>query len=83
MNFKRYVTTHPMARDYAAFRAKVERDRKSLVPMAGSLRRDGTLSPDDYDESAYQYHLYVQWQCDEQKRWLARQRKRTRRVSLS
>jgi 4-alpha-glucanotransferase len=68
-SFKKYVTTHPMARDYAAFRAKVERERKVWFywPSAACA---GTLTADDYDESAYQYHLYVQWQCDEQKRWL-------------
>ena len=58
-----------MARDYAAFRAKVERERKVWFywPSAACA---GTLTADDYDEGAYQYHLYVQWQCDEQKRWL-------------
>ncbi len=63
-----------MARDYAVFRAKMERERKSWLhwPVAG---RDGTLTSDDYDESAYHYHLYVQWQCDEQTRRLRDQTK--------
>ena len=72
--FKSYVASHPLARDYAVFRAKVERERKSWLhwPVAG---RDGILTSDDYDESAYHYHLYVQWQCDEQTRRLRDQTK--------
>jgi 4-alpha-glucanotransferase len=67
--FKKYVATHPLARDYAAFRAKVERERTVWLRWP-STAGAGTLTPDDYDESAYQYHLYVQWQCEEQKRRL-------------
>jgi len=72
--FKSYAASHPLARNYAAFRAKMERERKSWLhwPRAG---RDGILTPDDYDESAYHYHLYVQWQCDEQTRRLHDQTK--------
>ena len=72
--FRSYVASHPLARDYAIFRAKVERERKSWLhwPIAG---RDGILTSDDYDESAYHYHLYVQWQCDEQTRRLRDQTK--------
>lgn len=72
--FRSYVASHPLARDYAVFRAKVERERKSWLhwPVAG---RDGILNSDDYDESAYHYHLYVQWQCDEQTRRLRDQTK--------
>ena len=72
--FRSYVASHPLARDYAVFRAKVERERKSWLhwPRAG---RDGILTSDDYDESAYHYHLYVQWQCDEQTRRLRDQTK--------
>jgi 4-alpha-glucanotransferase len=64
-SFDQYVATHPMAQDYAAFRAKTERER---APWARWRQggRDGTLSRGDYDEAARQYHLYVQWQADEQ-----------------
>ena len=68
-SFKRYATTHATARDYAAFRAVVERYRTVWFQWPDSARA-GTLSPGDYDEQAYQYHLYVQWQCEEQNRWL-------------
>ena len=52
----------------------MERERKSWLhwPRAG---HDGILTSDDYDESAYHYHLYVQWQCDEQTRRLRDQTK--------
>ena len=72
--FRSYVASHPLVRDYAVFRAKVERERKSWLhwPRAG---HDGILTSDDYDESAYHYHLYVQWQCDEQTRRLRDQTK--------
>jgi 4-alpha-glucanotransferase len=69
-SFKKYVTTHPLARDYAAFCAKVERERTVWFHWPPTACA-GRLIADDYDESAYQYHLYVQWQCDEQKRHLS------------
>jgi 4-alpha-glucanotransferase len=68
-SFEKFVATHPRIRDYAAFRAKVERERKSWRHWEPA-RRDGALTPNDYDETARQYHLYVQWQCAEQTRLL-------------
>jgi len=68
-SFKRYATGHATARDYAAFRAAVERHRTVWFEWPDAAR-SGTLSPGDYDEHAYHYHLYVQWQCEEQNRWL-------------
>jgi hypothetical protein len=64
-SFRRYIETHPAAEDYAAFRAKVERDGTPWNHWP-SPQRDGTLSAADYDESIKQYHLYVQWQANEQ-----------------
>ena len=63
--FENYVATHPVAQDYAAFRARTEREQKSwlLWPVAP---RDGKLRVDDYDANTQRYHLYVQWLCDEQ-----------------
>jgi 4-alpha-glucanotransferase len=65
MAFQHFIDTHPQARDYAAFRAKVERERKpwELWPTD---QRDGNLGVDDYDAKAGQYHLYVQWLAQEQ-----------------
>ena len=68
-SFKRYAANHPRMRDYAAFRAEGERYRTVWFQWPAAAR-DGTLSPGDYDEKNYDYHLYVQWQCDEQNRRL-------------
>ena len=72
--FQRFVETHPQAQDYAAFRAKVERERTpwELWPAA---HRDGRLAAGDYDEKVRQYHLYVQWQAEEQMHALAEKTK--------
>ena len=72
--FQRFVETHPQAQDYAAFRAKVERERKPWELWPG-VHRDGTLGAGDYDEKAKQYHLYVQWQAEEQMQALAEKMK--------
>ena len=68
--FEHFIEAHPQARDYAAFRAKVERARTpwELWPAA---HRDGKLEAADYDERIKQYHLYVQWQAEEQMQALA------------
>lgn len=64
-SFEKFAATHPRAQDYAAFRAKVERERKSWLHWDGA-RRDGFLTANDYDEQRKRYHLYVQWLCAEQ-----------------
>ena len=79
-SFERFIASHPRARDYAAFRAKVERERKSWFHW-NSAGRDGVLSPNDYDELAQRYHLYVQWQCAEQTS-LLQERARARGTAL-
>ena len=62
--FERFIETHPQAQDYAAFRAKVEREGKPWELWEPS-HRDGKLEAGDYDERIKQYHLYVQWQAEE------------------
>jgi 4-alpha-glucanotransferase len=64
-SFEKFSATYPRAQDYAAFRAKVERERRSWLYWEGS-RRDGRLTANDYDESCKRYHLYAQWLCAEQ-----------------
>ncbi len=64
-SFEKFSATYPRAQDYAAFRAKVERERRSWLYWEGS-RRDGQLTANDYDESCKRYHLYAQWLCAEQ-----------------
>src|SRR4029453_10270312 len=68
--FEHFIETHPQAQDYAAFRAKVEREAApwELWP---AVHRDGRLAAGDYDEKVKQYHLYVQWQAEEQMHELA------------
>ncbi len=67
--FEAFIAAHPKVQDYAAFRARVERERSSWLRW-GERERDGALAPNGGDEPARLYHLYVQWQCDEQTRWL-------------
>lgn len=68
-SFKRFVAAQPGLREYAAFRAKGERERKTW-PHWPEADRNGALAPNGYDERAKSYHLYVQWLCDEEARWL-------------
>jgi 4-alpha-glucanotransferase len=68
-SFDHFVAAHPGLEDYAAFRAKGERERKTW-PHWPEADRDGVLPPNSYEERAKSYHLYVQWLCDEQARWL-------------
>jgi 4-alpha-glucanotransferase len=67
--FQKYRTANPRAEDYAAFRAAVEKRRGSWWEWPAPARA-GTLTAGDYDESVKRYHLYVQWQADEQLRAL-------------
>jgi 4-alpha-glucanotransferase len=64
-DFENFIAAHPMARDYAAFRAKVERERK-VWERWPAASRNGTLKAKDYDKKVFQYHLFVQWQAHEQ-----------------
>lgn len=60
-----YCRVHPDALRYAQFRAALERQGRPWRQWPHRLR-NGVLRPGDYDESAFQYHLYAQWQADEQ-----------------
>ncbi len=64
-HFESYVAAHPLAQDYAAFRAKTEREGKSWLHWPAE-NCDGALPPDAIDDDAKRYHLYVQWLCVEQ-----------------
>ena len=68
-NFENFVAARPGLSEYATFRAKGERERKTW-PYWPEADRNGALTPNGYDERAKLYHLYVQWLCDEQARWL-------------
>jgi 4-alpha-glucanotransferase len=75
VNFERFAAAHPAAQDYAAFRAKAERERATWQYWQQE-QCDGTLRAGDYDEDARQYHLYVQWLADEQMRALGEKTQR-------
>jgi 4-alpha-glucanotransferase len=68
-SFESFIASRSALRDYAAFRAKGERERKTW-PHWPEADRSGALTPGGYDERAKSYHLYVQWLCDEQALWL-------------
>jgi 4-alpha-glucanotransferase len=63
--FERFVAGCPRAPDYAAFRAKVEREGRDWQQWP-AVNRDGTLRSSDFDDHAKNYHLYAQWLADEQ-----------------
>jgi 4-alpha-glucanotransferase len=68
-SFENFVAARPRLQDYAAFRAKSERERKPWSHWPEAVR-DSVLAPSDYAERARSYHLYAQWLCEEQARWL-------------
>lgn len=63
--FRRWAEENPGARDYARFRATVEKQRASWTKWPERLR-EGTLLGGDYEPEAEHYHLYVQWLAREQ-----------------
>ncbi len=68
--FEMHVAQNGELQSYARFRAVVEKMRTSWRRWPARLR-DGTVLPGDFAESNCNYHLYVQWLCDEQLRAFA------------
>ncbi len=62
---ERFAAERTELDDYAAFRAVGERHQTGW-PVWPEEARDGRITPSDYDESAMQYHRYVQWLADDQ-----------------
>ncbi len=65
-----YLASRPEVRDYAAFRAAVEK----LGPDWRAWRqkqRDGELGPHDYDPATARYYEYAQWRAHTQMRIVA------------
>lgn len=50
----------PLLEDYARFRAVWERQARPW-PQWPDRQRSGRIEPGDYDQSAFEYHLYAQW----------------------
>lgn len=71
LSFERFLHETPAAERYAAFRAVTERHRKPWQEWPQPLR-EGTLADGDFDSSARDYHLYVQWLMHEQMQDTAR-----------
>ncbi|MDZ7618862.1 MAG: 4-alpha-glucanotransferase, partial [Patescibacteria group bacterium] len=65
-----YCRKNPEAERFAQFRAVGERQGQAWPHWPEPLC-SGTLSPDDYDRSVFHYHLFTQWQVDEQLEALA------------
>jgi len=64
---EQYRFNHPHADAYARFRAAAERHGNDWLQWPERLRK-GDIRPGDYEESAFRYHLYAQWQAEEQLR---------------
>ncbi|MFG0334382.1 MAG: 4-alpha-glucanotransferase [Maioricimonas sp. JB049] len=56
---------HPELNRYAAFRAVGDRQGEVWTHWPGR-QRDGTIDESDYDQTDYRYHLYTQWQVEQQ-----------------
>ncbi len=68
--FSHFLKNKPEVRDYAVFRALFEKQKKSW-PSWPSKWNAGTVTADEYDKEARDYHMYVQWMADEQLRGTA------------
>ncbi len=64
---EQYCRECPDAEDFARFRAVGER-QGHFWPQWPEPLRSGEIGPDDYDEGVYRYHLYTQWQIQQQLR---------------
>ncbi|QGP93896.1 4-alpha-glucanotransferase [Neomoorella glycerini] len=71
-----WLAGKPAARDYARFRAAVEKQRAAWTEWPSRMR-EGCLKEGDYDTEAMQYHLYVQWQAQRQVQALATRARRS------
>lgn len=63
--FDAFLARAPAAEPYARFQATAERQGAPWPAWPASLR-DAALTPADYDDAAYRYHLYAQWLAAEQ-----------------
>lgn len=69
---RRWAAKNPAVRDYARFRATVEKQRTGWPAWPDRLQR-GMLQAGDYAPETARYHLYVQWLAHEQLQALAAQ----------
>lgn len=71
----RFAEAKPHLKDYAAFRAVLER-RGEPWQLWPERLREGSLAPADWDEDDRRYHLWAQWAADRQLRGLASEARR-------
>jgi 4-alpha-glucanotransferase len=64
---EQYCRENPRVETYARFRAAAERHGNDWTRWPSRLR-DGEIQAGDYEESTFRYHLYAQWQTEEQLR---------------
>ncbi|NLY00999.1 MAG: 4-alpha-glucanotransferase [Rhodopirellula sp.] len=64
---ERYRSEHPRVDEFARFRAVGERQGRTWTEWPEPLR-GGRIVSGDYDEAVHRYHLYTQWQIEEQLR---------------
>jgi 4-alpha-glucanotransferase len=69
-DFQRFLEAKPLASPYARFRATMEA-RRATWPLWPAALRGGAIASSDYAEENWRYHLYVQWQAQEQLRQLS------------
>lgn len=70
--YRAFLTERPDLRDYARFRAEVDR-RRSWWSEWPRSERDGALAGDPEDDGPGRYHLFVQWLAHRQlERWTDR-----------
>lgn len=69
--FESWLEENPQVRDYAIFRAVCER-HGAAPPDWPEQKGPGEITPEDYDESSYRYHTYVQWIAEQQLAEIAR-----------
>jgi 4-alpha-glucanotransferase len=67
--FRRFLEQYPAVEDYALFMAAGERHGRRWMDWPEALR--GPRRAEEVDERARRYHLYAQWQADEQLQALA------------
>ena len=67
--FRRFVSEHPEVESYAFFQAAGERHGRDWRGWPSTS--EGSVEHADVDRRAHHYHLYAQWQADEQLRGLA------------
>jgi 4-alpha-glucanotransferase len=63
--FKAFLQRHPAARDYARFRATVDRREEGWGSWPERMRL-GELRPGDFDEAEERYHLFASWAAEDQ-----------------